>query len=145
MGNARWRRLAEERAGGAKSVFHFDVQGQVAKSTHAGIPWLRFIRRRLGDRVHFWPFDGWDIPEGRSAVAEVYPALWSRSFAREDRTGDQHDAYSIAAWLSSADWDGSLSAFLNPPLSKPERTMAQVEGWILGVQGKSARTESAMV
>jgi hypothetical protein len=27
MGNSRWRRLTEERAGGAKSVFHFDVQG----------------------------------------------------------------------------------------------------------------------
>src|SRR2546430_13306831 len=24
-------------------------------------------------RVHFWPFDGWDIPASRSAVAEVYP------------------------------------------------------------------------
>ena len=76
MGNARWRRLTEERAGGAKSVFHFDVQGSVAKSTHAGIPWLRFIRQQLGARVHFWPFDGWDIPAGRSAIAEVYPALW---------------------------------------------------------------------
>jgi hypothetical protein len=41
MGNSRWRRLTEERAGSAKSVFHFDVQGSVAKSTHAGIPWLR--------------------------------------------------------------------------------------------------------
>jgi hypothetical protein len=27
MGSARWRRLTEERAAGAKSVFHFDVQG----------------------------------------------------------------------------------------------------------------------
>ncbi len=94
---------------------------------------LRFIRQQLGDRVHFWPFDGWDIPEGRSAVAEVYPALWSRSFAREDRTGDQHDAFSIATWLSRADRDGSLRAFLNPALSEPERTTAQVEGWILGL------------
>ncbi len=34
-GNARWRRITEERAG-AKSVFHFDVPGSVAKSTHAG-------------------------------------------------------------------------------------------------------------
>ncbi len=75
MGNARWRRMTEERAGGAKSVFHFDVQGSVAKSTHAGIPWLRFIRQRLGDRVHFWPFDGWDIPEGRSTVAEARVVL----------------------------------------------------------------------
>jgi hypothetical protein len=134
-GNARWRRLTEERAGGAKSVFHFDVQGSVAKSTHAGIPWLRFIRQRLGGRAHFWPFDGWDIPVGRSAVAEVYPALWSRSFAREGRNGDQHDGYCIAAWLSRADREGNLAAFLKPDLTPPERAVAQVEGWILGVPG----------
>jgi hypothetical protein len=133
MRNARWRRLTEERAGGAKSAFHFDVQGSVAKSTHAGIPWLRFIRQRLGEGVHFWPFDGWDIPAGRSVVAEVYPALWSRGFVHEGRTGDQHDAYSIAAWLSRADWDGGLAAFLKLDLTPPERTVAQVEGWILGV------------
>jgi hypothetical protein len=135
MGNSRWRRLTEERAGSAKSVFHFDVQGSVAKSTHAGIPWLRYIRERLGKRVHFWPFDGWDVPAGRSAIVEVYPALWSRSFANEGRTGDQHDAFTIAAWLSRADHDGSLAAFLKPELSPPERTLAQVEGWILGVPG----------
>ena len=133
MGDARWRRLTEERAGGAKSVFHFDVQGQVAKSTHAGIPWLRFIRQELGARVHFWPFDGWDIPAGRSVIAEVYPALWSCGFAREERTGDQHDAYSIAAWLFREDQDGGITTFLKPSLTASERTTAQVEGWILGV------------
>jgi hypothetical protein len=85
MGNARWRRLTEERTRGAKSVFHFDAQGLVAKSTHAGIPWLRFIRQRLGERVQFWPFDGWDIPAGRSVIAEVYAALWSRGFDRDGR------------------------------------------------------------
>jgi hypothetical protein len=135
LGNARWRRLTEERAGSAKSVFHFDVQGSVAKSTHSGIPWLRFIRQRLGSRVHFWPFDGWDILPGRSAISEVYPALWSRNFEREGRTVDQHDAYSIAAWLSHADQDGDLAAFLKPDLTANERTVAQVEGWILGVPG----------
>jgi len=133
MGSTRWRRLTEERAGAAKSVFHFDVQGQVAKSTHAGIPWLRFIREQLGRRVHFWPFDGWEIPAGCSVVAEVYPALWSRGIAREDRTGDQHDAYSIAAWLGRADRDGTLATFLKPNLSPQERAVAEVEGWILGV------------
>jgi hypothetical protein len=135
-GSARWRRLTEERAGGAKSVFHFDVPGSVAKSTHAGIPWLRFMRRQLGPRVHFWPFDGWDVPAGRSVIAEVYPALWNRNFAREGRTSDQHDAYCIAAWLARADRDGSLNAFLKPNLSPPERGIAQVEGWILGVPGQ---------
>jgi len=76
-------------------VFHFDVPGSVAKSTHAGLPWLRFIRQRLGPRVHFWPFDGWDIPPGRSAIAEVYPALWSGGFARE---AGARSAVLLAVW-----------------------------------------------
>ena len=52
---------------------------------------------------------------------------------REERNGDQHDAYSAAAWIRRADLDESLSAFLNPSLATPERAVAQVEGWILGV------------
>jgi hypothetical protein len=132
-GNARWRRLTEERARGAKSVFHFDVQGSVAKSTHAGIPWLRYIRQRLIGRVHFWPFDGWEIPVGLSVIAEVYPALWSSSFGKGQLDPHQHDAFSIATWLARADKDGSLSDFLQPALTPPERAVAQVEGWILGV------------
>ena len=49
------------------------------------------------------------------------------------RTSDQHDAYSIAAWLSRADRSGNLVEFLKPNLTPPERPVAQVEGWILGV------------
>jgi hypothetical protein len=41
----------------ANSNFQFDVQGQVAKSTHAGSPWLYRIRQAVGKKVHFWPFD----------------------------------------------------------------------------------------
>jgi len=132
-GNSRWRRLTEVRAGTAKSVFHFDVQGSVAKSTHAGLPWLRYLRQ-AANWVHFWPFDGWDIPTGRSVIAEVYPSLWSRSFAREGRTVDQHDAYSVAAWMRHADLDGSLSGFLNPCVTPDEREVARIEGWILGIK-----------
>ena len=47
------------------------IQGSVAKSTHAGIPWLRYLRQQLGGRVHFWPFDGWAIPPGKWAIAEA--------------------------------------------------------------------------
>lgn len=133
MGNPRWRRLTEERAGSAKSVFHFDVQGSVAKSTHSGIPWLRYLRQKLPDKIHFWPFDGWDIPRGRSSIVEVYPTLWRQGFPREDRNQDQHDAYSVARWLRQADLDGSISTFLSPSLTPAERTLAKVEGWILGV------------
>lgn len=135
MGNARWRRLTEQRAGGAKSVFHFDVQGSVAKSTHAGIPWLRFLRQRLGSAVHFWPFDGWTPGPGLSTVVEVYPSLWRHAYAANGRTGDQHDAYCVTRWLQQADRSGLLASVLRPDLTEDERMKALVEGWILGVGG----------
>jgi hypothetical protein len=133
LGDSKWRRITEMRAGGAKSVFHFDVQGSVAKSTHAGLPWLRYIHQRLPGRVHFWPFDGWIPPSGRSVIAEVYPSVWSRSFPRASRTPDQHDAWSVAQWMRLADLDESLSQFFAPDLSADDRAAALVEGWILGV------------
>jgi hypothetical protein len=132
MGNSRWRRLADERAR-AKSVFHFDFPGSVAKSTHAGLPWLRFLRQQLGARVHFWPFDGWTIPPGRSVVAEAYPSLWNRDLPAETRTRDQHDAYCIATSLARADREGALARYFAPELTEAERATAQVEGWILGL------------
>lgn len=131
-GDARWRRVAELRAR-AKSVFHFDVPGSVAKSTHAGLPWVLYLRRRLGHQVHFWPFDGWDVPAGRCAVLEIYPSLWSKTYPSFGRTPDEHDAYVAATRLKEMDGDGSLIRYLNPELQAHECELARVEGWILGV------------
>jgi len=83
--------------------------------------------------------DGWDIPAGHSAIAEVYPSLWRRGFALEGRTPDQHDAFCIATWLGRADRDGTLAGLLKPDLSPADRAVAQVEGWILGVPGLRRR------
>jgi hypothetical protein len=132
-GNTRWRRLTDLRARTAKSVFQFDVQGSVAKSTHAGIPWLRYIRQHAIERIHFWPFDGWDVPPNRSVIAEVYPALWNRTFPSAGRTSDQQDAFAIAKWFQAADADGSFERYFNPSLESHERKKAEIEGWILGV------------
>jgi len=133
MGDPSWLRLTELWTPAAKSVFQFNVQGQVATSTHAGLPWLRYLRARCSGKVHFWPFEGWEVPLGRSVVAEVYPSLWMRRFPRERRDADQHAAYSVAAWLQRADGNGSLPRYFDPPLTPEERAVAKVEGWILGV------------
>ena len=130
-GERRWRRLTEEATGAAKSVFHFDVQGTVAKSTHAGLPWLRHIRRARSD-LHFWPFDGWLPSRGSSVVVEAYPRLYSQDFPKDGRTADQHDAYSIARWLKEADQNGTLADGFAPPASEPVAVTGFVEGWILG-------------
>jgi hypothetical protein len=58
-----------------------------------------------------------------------YGATTSRT---GDRTSDQHDAYSVAAWPSRTDRDGSRAAFLKPDVTPPERAVAQFEGWIWG-------------
>jgi len=131
-GNTRWRRIAEVRTG-AKSVFHFDVPGSVAKATHAGIPWLKYLRDQSADRLHFWPFDGWDVPPGKSVIAEVYPKLWGYGFPKEERDSHHHDAYSVAEWLRQSDIDGKLGRFFNPSLGADEKRTAEIEGWILGV------------
>jgi len=103
------------------------------------LPWLtsnregRIALNTAGRNIHFWPFDGWDIPPGRSAIVEAYPSLYKHDFPMADKTPDQHDAYAIAVWMLQADLNGQLSKYLNPNLSPQERGIAGVEGWILGV------------
>jgi hypothetical protein len=133
LGHSRWRRLTEVRAGGAKSVFHFDVQGQVATSTHAGLPWLRYRRGSLGSRLHFWPFDGWVPPAGASVIAEAFPSLWRMNYPTEGRTAHEHDAYVVCRWLQEGRLVGDLQRFLQPALTNAQRVIAGFEGWILGV------------
>jgi hypothetical protein len=125
-GNSKWRRVTEIRSVRAKSVFHFDVPGSVAKSTHSGLPWLLHVRRNAGQRVHFWPFDGWKFAARKSVIAEVYPRLWSPNFERGGRNEHQHDAYSIAAWLQLADTNCALAQYADPQLSGEERRTAEV-------------------
>jgi len=132
-GSARWRRLCEQRTK-AKSVFHFDVPGSVAKSTHAGLPWLLWLRQQFRSTLHFWPFDGWQPPAGHSVITEIYPSLWSHTLPRADRTPDQQDAYAVATWLQATDQQGFLPEYFQPLLSPSEAEIAGIEGWILGVK-----------
>jgi hypothetical protein len=132
-GERNWLRVTERWTPTAKSVFGFGVQGEVATSTHAGLPWLLYLRKQCKRPLHFWPFDGWEIPESKSVVAEVYPSLWTRRFLRDDRDGDEQAAYAAAAWLQRVGRDGSLGGFFRPNLTAEERGIAKIEGWILGV------------
>ena len=134
-GDSSELRLCEQWTATAKSVFQFDMQGSVAKSTHAGLPWLLWLREMPGGRsnIHFWPFDGFEVPANKSVIAEAYPALYKRRFAKAGRTSDEHDAWSIAAWLQETDRRGSLDQYFTPPLTPSEQKQAALEGWIIGV------------
>ena len=128
-------RMTEKWTSSAKCVFQWDMQGSVAKSTHAGIPWLRDLRRhaRLEKRVFFWPFDGFTPLPGRSLVAEVYPSILRHRYAAEGRTADAQDAYAVARWFRDTDRHGFMGRYLDVPLTEHSQGLAQREGWILGV------------
>jgi hypothetical protein len=130
-GNTDYR-LTEQWTSSAKSVFQFDVQGSVAKSTHCGIPFLALLRERF-PKLHCWPFDGFSVPRNRSMIAEVYPSLLRNRYDRASRTVDQQDAYAVCRWLQETDRGLGLKRYLEPPLTQKEKDLAQAEGWILGV------------
>ena len=132
-GSTKELRLTEQWTSSAKSVFLFDVQGSVAKSTHTGLPWLRNIRDTTQGPVHFWPFNGWDLPETGAVFAEVYPSIFKNRYPREDRSPDQQDAYCVARWLCETDQRGSLDRYAHPALTATEFAQAELEGWILGI------------
>ncbi len=57
-GDRSWLRLTKQWTPTSKSVFGFGFQGEVATSTHAGLPWLLHLRKQCLRPIHFWPFDG---------------------------------------------------------------------------------------
>ena len=128
-------RVCEKWTSGAKSVFRFDCNGSVAHSTRAGIPWLHQLHRSPAtrDRLHRWPFDGFDVPQGKSVVAEIYPSLFRNRYPRGARTSDEQDAYATARWLAEMDRRLLLPRYFHPPLSNIESAAAKLQGWILGV------------
>ena len=103
-GERSWLRVTETWTPTAKSVFGFGVNGEVATSTHAGLPWLLYLRSSANAPSTSGRSTE-EIPLGNSVVAEVYPALWMRRFPRNDRDSGiliEDRGQSSFAWLASA-------------------------------------------
>lgn len=68
-----------------------------------------------------------------SQKSTVYPSLFRKRYPKNGRTADEQDAYSVARWLEESARLGILGRYFDPPLTLPERHVASLEGWILGV------------
>lgn len=66
-------------------------------------------------------------------IAEVYSSILRNRYPTQDRTADEHDAYSVARWLKEMCEGGFLGRYLDPPLTEEQRGVAMLEGWILGI------------
>jgi hypothetical protein len=126
-------RLAGRWTAAPRGVFSWGLhQDSPAKAAHAGIPWLAYLRR-AGEKVHMWPFDGWEVPEGKSVVAEVRPARFVHRYPHEELSQEDLEARATALWLQERDRLDLLTPYFTPPLSEAEKERATLEGWILGV------------
>ena len=132
-GDAKAMRITDSWTSGPKSVFQFDVQGSVAKSTHAGLPLLFRLRKAFPKCLQVWPFDGWEPNPNQSVIFEVFPSLFRNRYPREDRSVDQQDAYAVCRWLKEMQKRKRLADYFQPPLDQASRRIAQREGWIFGV------------
>ncbi|NOZ87958.1 MAG: hypothetical protein GXP49_17190 [Deltaproteobacteria bacterium] len=134
-------RLCEKWTSSAKSVFHYKGPGSVYHSARAGLPWLAKIHGKAGGRAHFWPFDGFDVPDWKSLVAEVFPpmlrARYEKALPAEHAGNRQRthilDAFSGASWLAEKDENGYIDDYLHLLLEPVEIETVKREGWILGV------------
>ena len=133
-GDRGWRRITEKRAAARNLFFNFHVQGSVAKSTHAGIPWLRFIRQRLGKRVHFWPFDGWEVPAAAPPSLKSIPGCGPRALRVRIEPRISMTPTASRGGFQAPTMTGRWRAF-SGPLTPSDRATAKIEGWMLGVAG----------
>jgi hypothetical protein len=61
--------------------------------------------------------------------------MWRDLAPAATLTAGQKDALVTASWLKAADRSGELADMLQPALSPQGKSMARVEGWILGAVG----------
>lgn len=89
-----------------------------------------------------WCLSGCDVPARRSAVAEVYPSLWSGSFVKENRNEHRHDAFSVAEWMRRSGLDGTLEGFFAPALApaEPKRRILKAGYWNFNEPARSRQT-----
>lgn len=131
------RRIVEQRAAGAKSVWQLAYNGAVGSQTLLGIAALEGLRRdpMLRDHIAVWPFET-NLAGNLSRpiiFAEIYPSSHDVDRSAHDIL-DAAQVMSVARDLAYWDRTGALldklSAF---GLSDAQRDIVtRTEGWILG-------------
>lgn len=148
------RRIADEHATGAKTVWQLAYTGSVGSQVLLGIPALERLRAApaLAGNVAVWPFHGGlAVPDKPVVFAELYPSLIRRAVARNAGRGEIPDRAQVrvnAHAFARVDADGALAPFFGGPsaLTKAQRRLvATEEAWVLGVGFETLLDEAAAV
>lgn len=111
--------------------------GAVGSQSLVGIARLHGLRRRLGERLHIWPFTtGLTAPpldDSSVVLVEVWPSMHP-TMQVDGEVRDAAQVRTTARSLVEADTSGDLDAWFSPsPPSTVARSVVAEEGWVLGV------------
>jgi hypothetical protein len=147
QGHPAERRLVEQVATHAKTVWQLAYAGAVGSQVLTGLPAILKLRDdpALSDAVRIWPFEtGLAAPEAPIAIAEIYPSLIPPDPSEAIKDAGQVRA--VADWLSALDANGLLSDLFAGPADAPSRDRAIIEAeeaWILGLGHQHALRSAA--
>lgn len=148
----RERRVADEQAAGAKTVWQLFGAGSVGSQVLLGLPALEQLRGAptLREQVLVWPFEGGiEVRHKPIVIAEVYPSLLRKAIKALTHPSEIADRAQVrvnAQALASLDAEGGLEPlFGGPSRLEPEqrRQVVEEEGWILGLRFESELQEAA--
>ena len=143
------RRLADQSAKGAKTVWQLAYAGSVGSQVLTGLPALLALRDDpdIGESVRIWPFEtGLSAPETQITLSEIYPSLIPPDASEAIKDAGQVRA--TADWLATLDQQGRLASHFAGPADATDaqrRAIETEEAWILGldeIAAKAAKPKS---
>ena len=136
------RRISDEHARGAKTLWQLAYAGSVGSQALLGLPALVRLSRgpTLAGRVSVWPLDGGlRLPDEPVVLAELYPSLLRAAVARLREPGEILDRAQVrvnALAYTRLDMRGGLAPLFAgaPSLTARERRVVEnEEAWVLGL------------
>lgn len=136
------RRIADEWAKDAKTVWQLAYAGSVGSQVLLGLPALKRLAASpsMAGHAAVWPFQtGLRTPEARVVIAEVYPSLLKKEIAERRGDGEILDRAQVrvnAKAFAHLDARGELAPLFSgaPRLTPEQRRLIETEeAWILGL------------
>ena len=141
------RRIAEQRARHAKTVWQLSGTGSVGSQVLLGLPAVKRLidDPKLRDQVAIWPFaTGLSVPDAPVVIAEIYPSLLKAEIDKRINPNEIKDRAQVrvnAQAFARLDGRGRLAPLFKgePGLTAEERRIVETEeAWILGLGHEDA-------
>ena len=143
----RERRVADQRAKGAKTVWQLAYAGSVGSQVLLGLPALKRLIEdpSIAGRTAVWPLQtGLQMPNAQAVIAEIYPSLLRKEVEKRRRNDEIQDCAQVrinAEAFARLDVAGKLAPLFRgaPRLTPDQRYLIETEeAWILGLGHEQA-------